>query len=337
MRRGSGNGGDGARRVASDAGLLAAVVLVVALFAVACSGTGRPAPTAAPDAAGNELWAGYASGSPTPGPGGWHAFWVTPSVDLTGVVAFDQEHAWVSAADGTVYAWDGTGWRSTSLDDGLVSLAGTDPQHTWAANDDGLQAWTGSGWSITQRDATVTSLATVRGGRAWATSAAGIRAWDGQRWTLSWAATEGIQLLGVSAADASHAWAVGQRPDGSGVILGWDGTRWSEVATGIQPLSAVYAADRSHAWAVSPEGSIYAWNGAAWTLSSDLHLVLRDISGIDARHVWAASESGEVLSFDGASWQVVYRAPTEIVSIAAADPTHVWAVGFDVVYATQPG
>jgi hypothetical protein len=331
MRRGSERG-----TVRRGVGFFAlvAVVGLIALVIAAGSASGAPARTASPDSIGNELaWVGDFSAVPTPGPDGWHDFWVTPSVELHKVIVFNAEHAWVTASDGSLYAWDGTGWRINHLDDDLGAMAAVDLRHVWVASDEAIHFFDGSRWTATSVGDT-TALAAADVTHAWATTASGILRWDGHGWSHVYA-SGAAQLLGVTAAGPGRAWAVGTLADGSGVILAWDGARWTQQATVPQPLSAVYAADARHAWAVSSEGSIYAWDGTGWSLSADLHLVLRDVSGTDASHVWAVSESGEVLFYNGASWRVEYRAPTSLVSIAPLDPTHVWAVGFDAVYATQ--
>ena len=263
----------------------------------------------------------------------WQVAWVTPSVQLTGLAVFNANSVWVAGSDGVVYAWDGTGWHVRRVDDDILRMAAVSPTAAWVASDDGIRQWNGSKWTLTSHDGTVLALAAADGRHAWAATAAGIRAWDGSGWPLAYAA-DGTRFTGIAALDATHAWAVGTAPDGSGVVVAWDGSRWSLQATLPEPLSAVYASDAQNAWAVSPEGSIYEWNGTAWDLTVDLHLALNGVAGTNASHVWVTADSGQVLFHDGATWHVQYQAPTTVSAVAAADPGDVWAIGFDTVYST---
>ena len=334
MRRGS--PGDSADRIRPGGlrGVLAAVA-VVGLVAGGCGSVGAPAQTAPPDAIGNELAAvGVDVPLPSPTAPGWQVAWVTPSVQLTGLAVFNPNSVWVAASDGIVYSWDGTGWHVQHVDDDVTQMVAVDPGDAWVSSDDGIRHWNGSKWRLTSRDGSVTALAAVDARHAWAASAAGIRAWDGSGWPLVYP-SDGARFAGIAALDASHAWAVGTAPDGSGVVVAWNGSRWTLQAAVPEPLSGVYAADARHAWAVSPDGSIYAWNGAAWQLTVDLHLVLTSVAGTGASHVWATAASGQVLFHDGATWHVQYLAPTSLSAVVALNPTDVWAIGFDTVYTTQ--
>ena len=267
----------------------------------------------------------------------WQVAWVTPSVQLTGVAAFDPTHVWVAGSDGLLYAWDGTGWNVRRLDDDIAAMAAVNQHDAWVSSDDGIRHLSGSKWSLTSHDGTVTALAALDASHAWAASASGILAWNGSQWSLAYAA-HGARLDAISALDASHAWAVGSLPDGGGVVVAWNGFEWSLQASVPVALSAVYAADARHAWAVSREGSIYAWNGTVWQLETDLHQQLTAVAGTDAAHVWASTSSGQVLFRDGTSWDVIYHAPTTVTGLAPLDAANVWAIGFDTVYGTQtPG
>src|SRR5674536_382870 len=71
-------------------------------------------------------------------------------------------------------------------------------------------------------------------------------------------------LLAVSAADASHVWAVGGGP-----VYFYNGTSW---VTQVQKLEAeptdVSAADPTHVWASGGDGGGVVWffNGTAWAM-----------------------------------------------------------------------
>ncbi len=307
---------------------LVSAAAVVALLVAGC-GSAAPATRAPqPEAVGDELTVAAQAPASV-----WQVAWVSPSVQLTGIHVFGPENVWVAGSDGRIYAWDGTGWHVQRLDEDLGAMAAVSPRDVWVSSDDGIRHWNGSGWSLTSHDGAVTALAALDAHHVWATDQIGIRTWNGTTWVRQYVAA-GADLTGIATADATHAWAVGSLPDGSGVIVAWDGSAWTVQATVPQPLSAVYAAGPASAWAIGPEGAVYTWDGSTWQQTADLHLPLTGIAGSGPGHVWAVSQSGEVLSLEGSTWTVVYRAPTTLSAISALDGSTVWAIGFDTIYST---
>jgi ligand-binding sensor domain-containing protein len=317
------------------------VLLVGLLLAAGCAAQGsaqRVAPGTASAAstppAANEI-AGVGAAAPAPAAAPvWQVAWISPSVQLTGLVVFHPDHAWAAGSDGMLYAWDGTGWRAQRVDDDIALLAAADQQHAWIASDDGIRYWNGERWRLTSSDGAVTALAAVDARHAWAASPAGMLAWDGAGWQFT-AGGRGAVVRGIAAAGASHAWAVGSLPDGRGVVFGWNGSAWRMQATLPDPLASVYGADPLHAWAVSSSGTIYAWNGETWNLDTDLHQPLTDITGADGGQLWVTASSGQIWTLSGGRWGIAYRAPTTLAAVTSLDPTNVWAIGFDTVYSTE--
>ena len=87
-----------------------------------------------------------------------------------------------------------------------------------------------------------------------------------------------------SAADADHAWAVGnektqaveeadaaasQSPS-RGAILFYDGKAWTVQKETPKPMMDVYALDATHVWAVGAGGEVYFYDGTAWSLMDTL-------------------------------------------------------------------
>ncbi len=122
-------------------------------------------------------------------------------------------------------------------------------------------------------------------------------------------------LTSVSADSASDAWAVGAyRNNTTGVrdtlILHWNGTAWSRVAspspgTRFNTLTGVSAASASNAWAVGfyrgqAAGTlplILHWNGTAWSqvaapASGLPETELNGVSTVSDREAWAAGFAG---------------------------------------------
>ena len=143
--------------------------------------------------------------------------------------------------------------------------------------------------------------------------------WDGASWRPVPSPSPGAHsnaLLGVAAASADEAWAVGYKKGPTSgyrpLVLRYDGTAWTEARPPVVPggdnvLTAVSAARGGEVWA------------AGYRVDGTRHRALtlrRDADGW--RHVPAGEEAGAV---------------TALRDIDASSPTDAWAVGL----AYQPG
>ena len=106
--------------------------------------------------------------------------------------------------------------------------------------------------------------------------------WDGAQWTIvsSPDPDDVNNLLGVVAISADDVWAVGYRFGSqteepiATLVLHWDGTAWSEVASpnfaGVaNQLHGVLAISANDIWAVGHAGGgplALHWNGSAWSI-----------------------------------------------------------------------
>jgi hypothetical protein len=174
-------------------------------------------------------------------------------------------------------------------------------------------------------------------------------------------AAAGENLLGVSAASATDAWAVGYKcsnavcsePDLTYGTLTehWNGTTWSTVASpnpdSSDQLTGVSAVSATDAWAVGNAVSggtfILHWNGSKWSTTPDpvagSIYFLDGVTAISATDAWAVGEYDEVseltliLHWNGSKWsQVASPSPTtlnQLYSVSAASATDAWAVGRD--------
>ena len=87
-------------------------------------------------------------------------------------------------------------------------------------------------------------------------------------------------LFKVWGADADAVWVVGQ----NGVILRWDGARWSEELSGVGvDLVSLWGVSERRVVAVGGRsaGVVVAWDGEAWTART---LTLPGLSGVFMRH-----------------------------------------------------
>ena len=191
---------------------------------------------------------------------------------------------------------------------------------------------------------TLTGVSAVSASDAWAVGSYGtglndatlVLRWNGTRWARAPSPNPGYptgpnNLYGVSAAPASHAWAVGSYGLGSlahpvkTLVLRWNGTRWAQVPSpspgGVHgsQLLGVTSTSKSGAWAVgSANGATLAlrWNGARWarvpTPSPGAGGCLTAVTAVSPSNAWAVgwtaikSASGPhrtlVLHWNGTRW-----------------------------------
>src|SRR5215472_8977910 len=183
-------------------------------------------------------------------------------------------------------------------------------------------------------------------------------------------------LTSVSADSASDAWAVGSYVNNrTGVrdtlILHWNGTAWSRVAspnpgTRFNVLNGVSAGGAKNVWAVGfyrtqAPGAlplILHWNGTAWSqvtapASGMPQTELNGVSTVSGRNAWAAGFAGKpavgqfatlLLHWNGTAWAQVKSAspaPTGrynlLNGVSAIGHGHAWAVGNNPQSTTGPG
>ena len=202
-----------------------------------------------------------------------------------------------------------------------------------------------------------------------------IEHWDGSQWSIVPSPSPDSQfneLRGVVALSANDAWAVGYRGGTQNetpietLILHWDGTSWSQVASpniagGANQPFGINAISTNDIWAVgSAAGAPLAmhWYGSAWSVvpvPADAGLStekLAAVSGTASNDVWAVGDGKGIFTnqtfatirhWDGTRWtEKVCRAasasnppegyegggPTAyFAGVAAAASNDVWAVG----------
>ncbi len=106
----------------------------------------------------------------------------------------------------------------------------------------------------------------------WAVGSGGVALrWDGASWR-SFATGTAANLTSVWAARSDEAWAVGVNPDGSSVLLRWDGTQWVVSAPPSRSprtsLRAVWGASATEPWLTGvsemPDPSAWRWDSGLW-------------------------------------------------------------------------
>lgn len=166
-------------------------------------------------------------------------------------------------------------------------------------------------------------------------------------------------LGGVAAVSATDAWTVGSTSTGVTVILHWNGTAWTRVASpapsGGADLQGVAATSASNAWAVgysggsTPEPVILAWNGTAWSQVPAPAIsgggYLEAVTATSAANAWAVGYTTAgatlILQWNGSVWTQV-PSPTPagtfatLYGVTATSVTSVYAVGGSGSSAASP-
>lgn len=170
------------------------------------------------------------------------------------------------------------------------------------------------------------------------------------------------RLAAVAAISATSAWAVGSTGASAStpLILHWNGSQWSSVATGAPAgtaLRAVAASSASNAWAVgdvyggSGKSVILHWNGAAWkqvSFPAPTGTYLSSVSVTSTTNAWAVGYNGSApytslaLHWNGSAWKsaslpkfpLQAHEGTILNSVSATSPSNAWAAGaFNSQYA----
>ena len=315
--------------------LTAIAALGIGLSAATTSTAAQAAPATGPASAGRVL--------PDGGGGG-----------LAAVSADSPTDAWAVAggSPGTVTLhWDGTAWSQVPSPsagpkgDQLTGVTAESPADAWAV-----------GYYANSTCAMAVTL---------------ILHWNGIAWSRVRSPDPGAAcnyLEGVSVTSATDAWAVGQSCTFAvntchTLILHWNGTAWSKVASpspgtgGFDPLTAVSADSAADAWAVGYYCTTDSctirhtltlhWNGTAWSRIASPNQAPGTyfpdaVSADSPTDAWTVgtyctaatcdSENTLTLHWNGTVWSKVASpnpgpVKDNLNGVTALSPTDAWAVG----------
>jgi hypothetical protein len=206
----------------------------------------------------------------------------------------------------------------------LAALGGC----TMSSGGSGLPLGFGTAYDSSADGGAPRILRSVRGsgaGNGWAVGEMGLSlALSGARW--SEVPSGSIATLGgLSAADASHAYAVEL---GGDRVLAWNGRTWTPLGEDRpgRAAAATWATSSKDVW-VAGDG-IEHWDGTQWTQAVPPGTTFTSIAGSFPTDVWAVGPGG-VQHFDGDAWSAV-SVPAGTPALAAVWATNVfdaWIVG----------
>jgi photosystem II stability/assembly factor-like uncharacterized protein len=87
----------------------------------------------------------------------------------------------------------------------------------------------------------------------------------------------------------------------SGVIIHWDGGKWSLVESPTSKrLNAVYFVSSDDGWAVGNSGTILHWNGSVWRIENSPVVVnLKDIQLTTQNTGWVVGDLAQYFAMMG--------------------------------------
>ncbi len=162
-----------------------------------------------------------------------------------------------------------------------------------------------------------------------------------QTWEPAFDASETGWLMSVWGSSGHDVWSVGGAPT-AGVVMHYDGTRWSERPTGLEVplLDWVYGFGPDDVWVVGRTGTILHWDGAAFSEeNSGTTEDLWGIWGSAPSDLWAVGGSGfpeataTLLHRDAAGWSTVTLPPLMraevhgLFKVWGSSANDVWVVG----------
>lgn len=124
---------------------------------------------------------------------------------------------------------------------------------------------------------------------------------------------------------------------GAGVMLHYDGTRWSMMEIGRAGyIKGIWGTSHSNLYAVDNLGLIHKYNGSVWTVAADYSpdAMLESVWGAAANDVYACGndmDGNYIYHYNGSTWEVVYQIE------AVKHLTAVWGSAANDVYAVGAG
>jgi hypothetical protein len=243
--------------------------------------------------------------------------------------------------------WNGTAWKqqaspnACTCDNMLTGVAATSTTNAWAVGNSFngtteqalIEHWNGRAWKQVPSpnpggsagDDNLDAVAATSAANAWAVGGffengpkrsaleTLVEHWNGRAWkqvpSPNPADSSDNLLIGVTAAAAANAWAVGFAASDT-LTEHWNGKRWTRVSSPSPQgpeLTAVSAVTASTAWAVGNYGNGIGhktlaefWNGHAWTQvkspnpgGPSLAHQLDGVAATSAANVWAIGDYGD--------------------------------------------
>lgn len=269
----------------------------------------------------------------------------------TGAIWGHASHDVWAVTPRCIFHWDGTEWSKYMEGRDLRAIHGTGPNNIWAAGGSNTAHWDGAEWTFESHAVgDLVAVWTSSRDDVWAVGESGsilhrdevgwdvishgqrdtwravwssspddtwvvgqsFARWDGEQWSYLDDCCEGCcgeQLNAMWGLPSGDIWAVGD----NGVVVHWDGTRWSRLESlyDAWDLTSVFATGEADIWVVGTswsslkyKHSAYHWDGSSWSLvvDNDDSRILGDrVWGTGRNDVWISSFPS-ALQWNGSRW-----------------------------------
>jgi hypothetical protein len=275
-----------------------------------------------------------------------------------------------------IQRWSGASWSivpspRSAVDSELRDVDASSPSNAWAVGFTSgsssaalIQRWNGTSWTTVpgpSGSGILLGVRTLSANDAWVVGSRSTvgpfdsmaARWNGTSWTPVATpipdAQLGSQLNAIDGTSSSDLWAVGQAGGGDyqvsqPIILRWNGSAWSAVATPAAidaTLEGVVALASNDVWAVGREFNrdllwhvpwVLHWNGQSWSeiaAPAVLGAGLSAVTALSPTRVYAVGGGSLVLRWNGSSWtrESIPSSAGSLWDVAALGPSTVWAVG----------
>ncbi len=253
------------------------------------------------------------------------------------VTGTGPHNVWVGGEDGFIAQWDGSAWIPRPLpvarDVYLRALVAVSPGVVYASLAQEVWRFDGQAWSQVGTfgaPGNLISLSARSAEDVWAVWTGHAAHWDGARWTTH-LLPSGAYVSAATVAGAADVWAGGM----GGLLLRWDGTRWTEVAPASErhDLPSVWARTAEDIWVVGTRGLVRRWDGQRWSLTRvDPALSFLGAWGPSADNVWLPGLLTRALYAYPALFHWDGSAVREVTPPGNMRVSQVWGTGSDDIW-----
>jgi photosystem II stability/assembly factor-like uncharacterized protein len=196
-----------------------------------------------------------------------------------------------------------------------------------------IEHWDGTSWSVVSspnlsQGGFLEAVTAISKSDVWAVGAFDnlsgglVEHWDGSSWSVVSSPAFNVEFVtGISADASNDIWA----ETGTGPILHFDGTNWSQVHALNQPrygfaaFKGITALSPTDVWAVGeakfcnncrPAGLTWNWDGTSFKGFANQSFGLQAVSAISASNIWAVGF--DIENWNGTSWTSVSGVPSGV-------------------------
>lgn len=156
-------------------------------------------------------------------------------------------------------------------------------------------------------------------------------------WAFSRVSVGYDTIKSIALASPSQGWAVGSRPDFSGVVYRLEGDRWVRAAESLPAMLMDIDLTGDEGWAVSNGDFLLHLQNGKWTQVSSPARELASIDMLAPDVGWALGNRGAIVHYANGKWARV-PSPTEkpLIAIAMVSRDEGWAIGGAGSYSHTP-